>query len=106
MSKAIDIKAGAGDKVFRAEGTAIVEDKVIGVTVEQTFENGTVRTNKTYMLESDRMKAAQEHEFYLSPDEIAAEIQKNLTAFKSAKTEAVEKPAGKKFDEATEKLKA
>lgn len=83
MGKTYSVKAGSGDKVYRAEGLNIVEDKIAGVSVSDTLEGGTPRIVTTYMLESNTEKSYTENDFYMSPDEILNVIQKKVSDLKT-----------------------
>lgn len=78
LNRTIILKAAAGETVYRAEGTAIIEDKVAGVTCAQVIENGTPRQTVIYSLESNRNKEVLESDFYLNANDVLESFKKNL----------------------------
>lgn len=85
MQKNFSVKAGAGDKVYRAEGLSIKEDKVKAVRHFECIEDGKLREENTFYLESTGDKPYSENEIFLSPDEIVTAMQKEVTALKVTK---------------------
>lgn len=92
LNRTIVLKASAGEKVYRAEGASIIEDKVVGVSCTQVIENGTPRQITIYSLESNRNKEFLESDFYLNPNDILESLKKNLETLQKESGKSSEAP--------------